>query len=346
MRKQCWLGCGSAAVFLGVTLPIAAQLPGLTGARSVPAKQQAAVQGVKVAPEDYNRLMEILVELAWLADPATCAGLLEAHVDGAGLRVKGHVSDRSVHARALQIARLHCPMPVVDGLKEDGHTAGRPARIAAQQLQRAALTSLQASFPQATHAFKILCDANGKVRVSGFVVSFEEKLAVSQELRRLHGCSCVLNEAHVSSDLHEPARAAKAPSPALAPPVAAAAGRPASAGAIQQTRYLAPAQPVQRKNAAPAPAGSLGASYVSRGVVVLPETAVASTEKTAVLRRRIAQTCGIDAGKIKLEVTSGNILDIQLAVANQAECNRLIQRIRHMPDVAAYRLQIHMKTAD
>jgi hypothetical protein len=345
MRKLEWLCCGSVAVFLGVTLPLAAQFPGLS--RTAPAKQQAADNGVKVRAEDYNRLMEILVELAWLADPATFPCLLEAHVAGTSFLVKGHVPSRAVHERALQIARLHCPMSVTDGLKERSHAAARPARIPAQQLHRAALNSLQAAFPQSKYPFQVLCDADGKVKVSGLVASFEEKLAVSQALRRLHGCSCVINGAHVSSDVHELAPAAKAPRPASAP-----AGAATPAGNIQRTQYLTPAvaehtAPPATTSKAPArPPAGLGNSYVSHGVVLLPDTAGVSTEKAVVLRRRMAQTCGIAADKIKLEVKSGNVLDIQLAVAGQAEGKRLIQRIRQMPEVAGYRLQIHMKKAE
>src|SRR5438552_388836 len=122
MRRLEWLCCGLVAVFLGLTLPVAGQFPGPSGSRAAPAKQPPA-NGVKIGAEDYNRLREILVELAWLADPSTFPCLLEAHMASTSLQVKGRVPNRAVHERALQIARLHCPMTVADGLREGSHAA-------------------------------------------------------------------------------------------------------------------------------------------------------------------------------------------------------------------------------
>jgi len=340
MRKIDWRCWGSMALLLGLSVPATAQLPGLFGTRPTAAKQQPTAGAVKIGAEDYNRLTEILVELAWLADPATFPCLLEAHVDGAALQVKGHVPDHSVRERALQIARLHCPMTVVDGLKERANSAARPARLHPPQLLRAAQSSLQASFPQANHFFQVRCDADGRVRVSGFVGSFEEKLAVSQTLRRLHGCTAALNETHVSSDLHQPANVAKAPAPT-----------PASVGAastsVQSAQHVAPAGVEQTAH----PAGTkdsagLGEPYVSHGVVLVSDSDVSPADEAAGLQRHISQKCGIPAAKIGITRKPGNVLDIQLAVANQAECDRLSRQIAQLPDLRSYRLQIHLKKAE
>jgi hypothetical protein len=473
MRKIDWLRWGLTAACLGWTLPAAAQVPAVTGARSAPLKQPHPGRDVQISVEDHNRFMEIRIELAWLSDPLTFPCLLVAHVDSTTLQATGYVPDRRVHDRALQIARLHCPMTVVDNLRERPQATTRLARIEPAQLQPAALSSLQASFPEQRHLFKVQCDTAGRVKVSGFVASFEEKLAVSQTLRRVHGCSLVMNETHVTADLHQlanakrvtpikaaatppsssgiqrtqyvppveqtglvaidPRQSAKAKSvnpiqaPATPPPspgiqrtqyvtpveqtgpvmidphpsvnvkrlspIEAPAPPPPSSG-IQRTQYLTPVEqtapvtidphqsaqakrlnPIQAPASPPPPSGAiqriqylvpdtkqtaqpangaaqarsadLGKAYVSHGTVIVPDReTIAPAPKAALLQQRLAQACNIHAGRIKLETRPGNVLDIQLTVATQAEYHRLIQRISQMPDVVPYRLHIRMKKAE
>lgn len=150
-----------------------------------------------VSGQEANRFIEILIELAWLADPVTFPYFLEARIEGATLHVRGFVSSNAVRDQALKVARLQCPMTVKDDLKIRQGIGMRPARIPTGQLENAALSSLRVSFPRPDCRFQVQADAAGRVKVMGQVHSFDEKLAVSQELRRQHGCTGVINQVHV-----------------------------------------------------------------------------------------------------------------------------------------------------
>lgn len=149
--------------------------------------------------EDYHRLMEILVELSWLADPMTFPFFLEARVEKTALHVHGKVPHRSVAEQALKLARLNCPMKIIDHLKEQATLGEKPGPVPASALQPAAHSALSVSFPDSAPHFQVHSSNDGKVTVQGLAQNFEEKLAVSKELRRLNGCTCVVNLLHVAT---------------------------------------------------------------------------------------------------------------------------------------------------
>lgn len=151
--------------------------------------------------EKSTRLMEILVELALLADPATFPYLLEARVEGQTLKIQGTVSSKSVRDHALKIVRVNCPLTVVDGMKE--HPGSAPKKVAstdARNLENSAASALKQAFAKEPSILEVKCGTDGKAEVSGFVRSFEDKLRVSQALRRLHGCTYVHNMVHVLAE--------------------------------------------------------------------------------------------------------------------------------------------------
>ena len=116
----------------------------------------------------------------------------------------------------------------------------------------------------------------------------------------------------------------------------------APASTIQRVQHLVPAAATNPKT--PSPANKLGEPYVTHGVVLMSDTGSGmTTEKLGLLHRRIAQTCGLPAGNIQLQLQADKILDIYLTVPNQATYSRLIERIGQMPEMADYRLHIHMK---
>lgn len=145
-------------------------------------------------PQDaeVRRLLEIQVELAWLADPLTFPYFLDARLQGQTLEIHGHVPSPEVRERACQLARLYCPLTVQDVMKEHASLAVRPVRRQPQQLQQMAASSLRLALP-APDKILVSCALEGQVTLQGTVKSWEEKLAASQALRRLHGCLCVAN---------------------------------------------------------------------------------------------------------------------------------------------------------
>jgi hypothetical protein len=143
--------------------------------------------------ENPNRLMEIQVELAWLGDPVTFPYYLEARLEGPKMVVRGCVPNPSVRGHAMQLARLNCSVAVVDAVQENPAAIVRENPVPPAQLYGAILASLAESFPQLQPYLHVDCSADGKVMVYGQAPTFEHKLAISQAMRRLNGCTAVLN---------------------------------------------------------------------------------------------------------------------------------------------------------
>jgi hypothetical protein len=194
-----WLG----TLILGLALAGAAMAKPPAKPASVPLEEIKPIPAEKsISGSEANRFLEILVELAWLADPVTFSYFLEARVEGSTMHVRGFVSSNSVRDHALKIARLQCPMTVRDDLQIRPGIAVRAVKIPAGQLEKAALSSLLVAFPWPDCHFQIQADSAGRIKVLGQVRSLEEKLAISQELRRQHGCTGVVNVVHVVDGRH------------------------------------------------------------------------------------------------------------------------------------------------
>jgi hypothetical protein len=164
-------------------------------------------EGADAMAPNRARLAEIHVELALMADIATFPYEFVAQADGAALRLSGYVPNDTVRRRALQIAAAHSPLPVTDALELHVRSdspywnwpAGYLPRIVLNQLQRAAEAVLAEAFPDETAYFSVQAAPHGEVTVRGTIGSYEKKLAVSNVLRAVHGCSAVYNELDVRS---------------------------------------------------------------------------------------------------------------------------------------------------
>jgi len=147
----------------------------------------------KSVQPDPRRMIEVEVEVAWLADPVTFPYYLEAHSNGTQLEVRGYVPNKAVRDHAMRIAQVYASMPVADAMKEHPSLLVRPSQMSAQQLHASVMSSLRVALPKHHQNLKAQCSSDGKVYVVGAVMSYEEKLAVSHALRRLHGCTSVQN---------------------------------------------------------------------------------------------------------------------------------------------------------
>jgi osmotically-inducible protein OsmY len=143
--------------------------------------------------ENYARLVEMRVELAWLADPTTFPYRLGAHVSNLAVEVRGYVPNDSVRQHALRLAREETGLEIVDALRIQPrlplHSTTRPL----EALQRDAQQALKETFPHFGRGLGVLAQANGTVTVTGIVSCYEEKLGVSQRLARVSGCTSVVN---------------------------------------------------------------------------------------------------------------------------------------------------------
>src|SRR5262249_54913277 len=140
-----------------------------------------------------NRLTEVQVEMAWLADPATFPYRLTARVQGLTLRVSGCVPSSGVRSHVLQVARNHCGLPVRDDLTVVPGLAAYPQAVTATALEQAALAAVKSGFPPPAADVQVQVRGRSVLVVSGVVPSEEVSLAVCQRLRQLAGCSSVVN---------------------------------------------------------------------------------------------------------------------------------------------------------
>lgn len=169
------------------------RLTNLFGGREAEAPARPAAPGV----QDGNRLTEILIELAWLEDPVTFPYYLEARVRSGKLYLRGYVPTAQVHQHAVQVARRHTSLPVEDGFREHPSLTVRQTKRTASQLAEGVKITMERTMPKRASALKIQCTADGNVILQGTVANFEEKLALSQALRRQPGCFRVTNQTQV-----------------------------------------------------------------------------------------------------------------------------------------------------
>ena len=165
----------------------------------------------KLAQPDSRRATEVGVEVAWLADPVTFPYYLEAHATNSQLEVRGYVPNKAVREQALRIAQVYSSLPVADAMKEHPSLLIRPSQMSPQQLQSSVTSSLRVALPKQYQQLKAECGSDGKVYVVGTVNTFEEKLAVSHSLRRLHGCTSVQNLTMLPNELAQDAPREKTP---------------------------------------------------------------------------------------------------------------------------------------
>jgi hypothetical protein len=150
--------------------------------------------------EAIARVAEIKAELAWLADPATCPCPLKAHAFGLTLEVRGSVPNEAVRAQAIALAKEQTTLAVMDALQVQPDLAmPKPINEPAENLALSAASAFNDSVPSYCFGVNIGALSNGTITVEGMIPSYEEKLRVSQRLRQLRGCTCVVNHLTVTA---------------------------------------------------------------------------------------------------------------------------------------------------
>jgi hypothetical protein len=148
--------------------------------------------------DSHTKLEEMRIELALMADPATFACNLTARLNGKAMMVNGYVPNDAVREKAIQIARTGTHLIVADGLRIHPTLAMRSAGVPKEQLEQGAMELLSEAFPEIAPALEIKVTITGQIKLTGSARSFEEKLNVSNRLRRLSGCTSVVNELKVT----------------------------------------------------------------------------------------------------------------------------------------------------
>ncbi len=104
---------------------------------------------------------------------------------------------KAVRDQALNLARINSPYPISDAMKEHSSLAIHPVNRSPDQLKSSVQTVLREDFPRLK--MTVQCQSDGTVQLTGNVKTFEQKLAVSKALRRLHGCTSVTNFTQVEN---------------------------------------------------------------------------------------------------------------------------------------------------
>jgi len=186
---------------------------GTFGLTVAAATQVFVDEAVAVTPSPVNvtaaldsglaRLIEIRVELAWLADPQTFPYELAARATGATLEVGGQAPNGAVRDHALQIAREQSGLPVVDRLLIQPGAGNPSIRMGDANLCHAAGEALSRMLAGHNEPFQVSADPSGQVTLLGTVPSCEEKLRISRRMSQLPGCTSVLNSMVVARAIHE-----------------------------------------------------------------------------------------------------------------------------------------------
>jgi hypothetical protein len=172
----------------------------LVGTPDGPSHMKIRSGAAAMSQEAAARLSEIKVELAWLGDPATCPCPLTAHAFGLNLEIRGAVPSEAVRAQAVKLAKEQSTLAVMDALQVQPDLAmPQPMNQPAENLAMAAATAFNESLPRYCFGVNIGAMSNGTVTVEGMIPSYEEKLAVSRRLGKLHGCTCVANRLTVTA---------------------------------------------------------------------------------------------------------------------------------------------------
>jgi hypothetical protein len=148
--------------------------------------------------DSHTKLEEMKVELALMADPATFGCNLSARLDGKAMLVNGYVPNDAVREKAIQVARTGTHLVIADGLKIHRALAMRSAGVPTEKIQQGAAELLSEGFPEIAPGVEIKATITGQITLTGGARSFEEKLSVSQRLRRLNGCTSVVNQLKVT----------------------------------------------------------------------------------------------------------------------------------------------------
>ena len=270
----------AAAGSFGLTLSGLAQQPVLPGAKTLP-PVPAPLAVADVAPSEA-RLVEIKVELAWLGDGATFPCQLAARKVGSTVEVGGCVPTEALRLKALEVAKKHCTLPIVDKLVIHPGSALPMMTSPHDHLCQSAAEVLTKALADNGETFEFSADASGELTVSGTLKNWEEKLNVSRRLSMIPGCTSVVNNfdvkdvvadgkavEYISADgkLRVPATTAVAAAPKPQPAVALA--KPVSAPVVVSAPQTLP------PTATPPAKGGMLASLVNKNpapVVSAPQT--------------------------------------------------------------------------
>ena len=261
--------------------------------------------------------------------------------------MRGYVPDKTVREQALRIARVYSALPVSDALKEHPSLVVRTSQMSPQQLQSSVRSSLKVALPKQYQQLKTECGADGKVQVFGLVNTYEEKLAVSHALRRLHGCTSVQNQTTLPAELAQSPPREKTPIVKTSNPSEKSfwpfGKTPATTK--DEPPLLDPVKPMTVEAKKP---------MQSEGPILLPEprdiprvpaeAAKVDVPKTPALtatelQKRI-QAVSSQIKSATVQFTSAKALTITLEIRNEKELKAVADKVFNMPELQNYEAEL------
>lgn len=295
--------------------------------------------------ESDARLIEILVELAWLGDPITFPFYLEARVEGPVLHIRGNVPSKAVHEHAMKLVTTS--LPVVDDLKENPTLKPHPTRMSPEQLQKVVGAAMRETLPRQAKNLQMRCTADGQVAISGMVETFEQKLQISQALRRLHGCTVAKNLTRVGTD-PDGLLAKNLTKPAVTPTnvpgsIAIAQAPGGTTGVVKSSPLGSLPQDINIKTepvgAPPANAGGSPAS-VPTEVPNVPVRPGGPRLTLPQIQQRIREACPKAKDVIATQKPTGEV-KVEIHVREDGDIDGILNRIYSLPDMESYRLEVN-----
>lgn len=171
--------------------------------RLMEARERQHPKARLAGPDDYARMIQTRVMLAWLADPVTCRYPLKARASGAVVEVSGTVPNQHIRAHALNVAERISKLDVTDAVRIHPGIAPPVPVKPPEQLRQDVQAALAQGPERHIRDLKVQAHPTGLVSVQGTVPSLEHQLAVSQCVRSVAGCTGVDNQLAVRSFHYE-----------------------------------------------------------------------------------------------------------------------------------------------
>src|SRR5262245_61746656 len=161
-------GLTLTAGVLGMAAPAWAQPPvpaGPLGHATAPPLTEVSL----AAADGPTRLLEMKVELAWMADPAVFPYRLALRFEGGALEVRGYLPGEAVREQALKVAREASGLHVIDGLRIHPSLSLRAGAGGTGGVVAGARSALAEALPDQAAGLDVQTTAGGQVTLSGEV---------------------------------------------------------------------------------------------------------------------------------------------------------------------------------
>lgn len=193
-RRPSWRGGLLALTWVVMFAPPGLGKPPWLRKARVP--EQQFVPAVAPQPDPAaQRAEEARARLALLADPMTFPYHVGARAGDGELKLSGFVPTEAVRRRAKEVVAQATTLRVVDEVQvHSGMGIAFPRRGATEVLFREAAGRLKKEFGERADRLTVTAREDGRVTVSGPMLSQEEQLAIAECLRGLTCCAAVVTQ--------------------------------------------------------------------------------------------------------------------------------------------------------